>query len=95
MPINYFINRPEESKKPECLEQGDIVMIIPKEKQGTRNKMDLIVGKINRILSKGDYYNNGAKVEVLLCDLDWRYKEQGSIPYIGRVQYIVKKAKDM
>lgn len=91
MPINYFVNRPEESKKPECINPGDIVMIIPKEKQGTRNPKDLIIGKVNRVLSHGDYYKNGVKVEVILSPLDWRFKDEGYVSYIGRIQYIVKK----
>jgi hypothetical protein len=92
MPINYFVDRPEESKKPDCLHQGDIVMIIPKDKQGTTDPKDLVLGKINRILSKGLYYENGAKVEVLLHPKDWRFEKEGYISYIGRVQYIVKYA---
>lgn len=91
MAINYFVDRPEDSKRPEGINQGDVVLIVPKEKQGTRNPKDLIVGKVNRVLSKGDYYKNGVKVEIILSPLDWRFKEQGYISYIGRVQYIVKK----
>ena len=56
MALNYFANRPEESKIPEKIHQGDIVMIIPKEKQGSRDAKDLITGKVNRVLSKGDRY---------------------------------------
>lgn len=91
MPLNYFANRPEESRLPEKIHQGDIVMIIPKDKQGSRDPRDLITGKVNRVLSKGDRYENGVKVEVLLHPLDWRYEEQGCISYIGRIQYIIKQ----
>ena len=90
MPINYFINRPEESKKPDCIHQGDIVMIIPKDKQGTLDPKDLVTGKVNRVLSKGLYYENGAKVEIMLCPLDWRFEKESYRSYIGRVQYIIK-----
>ena len=91
MPINYFVNRPEESKIPSCIHQGDIVLIIPKDKQGSRDKNDLILGKVNRILSQGDRYENGVKVEVILHPKDWRFEKEGYISYIGRIQYIIKK----
>lgn len=91
MPINHFANRPEESRIPECIHQGDIVMIIPKEKQGSRDVKDLIIGKVNRVLSKGDRYENGVKVEILLSPLDWRFPKEGYTSYIGRIQYIVKQ----
>lgn len=91
MPINYFVNRPEESKCPDCIHQGDIVMIIPKEKQGSRDAKDLITGKVNRVLSKGLRYENGVKVEIILHPADWRFESQGYISYIGRVQYIIKQ----
>lgn len=94
MPINYFIDRPEESRHPECIQQGDIVMIIPKEKQGSRDVKDLITGKVNRVLSHGDRYENGVKVEIILHPSDWRFKEQGYVSYIGRVQYILKKVNN-
>lgn len=69
-------------------------MIIQKENQGSRNVRDLVTGKINRILSKGDRYENGAKVEIILSPLDWRFQTEGYRSYIGRVQYIVKQIKD-
>ena len=93
MPINYFVNRPEASKIPDQIHQGDIVMIIPKEKQGTLDPKDLITGKVNRVLSKGHRYENGVKVEVLLHPLDWRFEKEGYVPYIGRIQYIIKQVE--
>lgn len=93
MPINYFVNRPEESRHPECIHQGDIVMIIPKDKQGTLDPKDLVTGKVNRVLSKGDRYENGVKVEVILHPKDWRFETEGYVSYIGRVQYILKQTK--
>ncbi len=93
MALNYFANRPEESRIPSKIHQGDIVMIIPKEKQGTRDPKDLITGKVNRVLSQGDRYENGVKVEVLLHPLDWRFKDEGCVSYIGRIQYIIKQVE--
>ncbi len=93
MPLNYFANRPEESKIPSKIHQGDIVMIIPKQKQGSRDPKDLITGKVQRVLSQGDRYENGVKVEILLCSLDWRYEKEGCVPYIGRIQYIIKQVE--
>ena len=68
-------------------------MIIPKQKQGSRDPKDLITGKVQRVLSQGDRYENGVKVEILLCSLDWRYEKEGCVPYIGRIQYIIKQVE--
>ena len=91
MPLNYFDNRPEDSRIPSKIHQGDIVMIIEKNNQGSKNPKDLVTVKVNRVLSKGDRYENGVKVEGLLHQLDWRYKDFGPISYIGRIQYIIKQ----
>lgn len=81
MPINHFKDRHEDTKIPSRIQQGDIVLIVTKEKQGTKNIEDLIEGVVFQVLSKGTYYNNGAKV--LLCSGE-----------IGRCQYFVKRIND-
>ena len=91
MPINHFINRPEESKIPSQLMVGDTVYIIQKEDQGTRDVTKLVLGQIVHIYSHGNYYKNGAKVQIILDEEDWRYPEMGKALFIGRVQYIMKK----
>lgn len=92
MPVNHFINRSEDGKYPSRLHIGDTVYIIQKEDQGTRDLKKLVLGKIIRILSKGNCYENGAKVEIMLDPQDWRYESSDQGVYIGRVQYIMKKA---
>lgn len=94
MPINHFKNRSEDGKYPERLNKGDTVLIIEKENQGTRDTSKLVKGKIVRILSKGNRYENGAKVQIVLTEDDHRFKENGYSSYIGRVQYIVQKVDD-
>lgn len=71
MPKNYFENRPRFSHYPNCILPGDKVMIVTKEKQGTRQMEDLITGIVVRVLSKGRYYKNGVKVEVLPILSTW------------------------
>ena len=41
--------------------KGDLVLIIEKENQGTRDPSKLVKGRIVRVYSKGDYYENGAR----------------------------------
>lgn len=91
MPVNHFINRPEESKKPSELMVGDTVYIIQKQDQGTRDIKKLVLGQIVHIYSHGNYYENGAKVQIVLDEDDWRFPEMGKALFIGRVQYIMKK----
>lgn len=76
MPKNYFEGRQECTKCPDGIYIGDTVQIITKDKQGSKSKEDLVTGKVERILSKGNYYRNGIKVEL----------ETGEI---GRVQYLL------
>lgn len=92
MPVNHFVNRSEDAKYPERLNVGDTVYIIQKEDQGTRDIKKLVLGKITHIYSKGNYYENGAKVQIILSEEDHRYKEHGNSSFIGRVQYIMAKA---
>ena len=77
MPVNHFINRPEESKIPSELMVGDTVYIIQKEDQGTRDINKLVLGQIVHIYSSGNYYENGVKVQILLDERDWRYESMG------------------
>lgn len=72
MPKNYFENRPTYSHYPSCILPGDKVMIVTKDKQGTRRFEDLVTGIVVRVLSKGRYYRNGVKVEVLPVSSDWK-----------------------
>lgn len=90
MPENHFKNRDEDSRWPSRLDIGDIVLIIEKDKQGSRDINDLVKGTIIRKLSKSDRYENGAKVEIVLHPDDWRYKELGAKNFIGRVQYTLQ-----
>lgn len=94
MPINYFVNRDEDSMYPDRINVGDEVLIIQKEDQGTRNVNDLVWGIVSRKLSKGNKYQNGAKVMITLIDKDWRYPELGPATFIGRIQYIIKKVNE-
>lgn len=71
MPKNYFEDRPTFSHYPNCISVGDRVMIVTKDKQGTRSLEDLITGLVVRVLSKGKYYQNGVKVEVLIISPEW------------------------
>lgn len=71
MPKNYFENRPRYSHYPSCILPGDKVMIVTKDKQGTRRVEDLVTGIVVRVLSRGKYYRNGVKVEILPMDLSW------------------------
>lgn len=71
MPKNYFENRPRFSHYPNCILPGDKVMIVTKDKQGTRHLEDLVTGIVVRVLSKGRYYKNGVKVEILPISSDW------------------------
>lgn len=94
MAINHFKDRDEDGKYPDRLTVGDIVKIIEKENQGSRNEEDLVEGIITRKLSKGYKYENGAKVMIQLSENDWRYEKMGNAMFIGRVQYIVSKLDD-
>lgn len=91
MPVNHFVDRPEDSKIPSQLLPGDTVYIIQKEDQGTRDINKLVLGKILKVYSKGNYYENGAKVQIILDERDWRYESMGPALFIGRVQYILEK----
>lgn len=91
MPVNHFIDRPEDSKIPSQLMVGDTVYIIQKEDQGTRDINKLVLGRIMHIYSHGNYYENGVKVQILLDERDWRYEQMGPVLFIGRVQYILEK----
>lgn len=71
MPKNYFENRPRYSHYPQCILAGDKVMVVTKDKQGTRRVEDLVTGIVVRVLSKGKYYRNGVKVEILPIDSSW------------------------
>ena len=71
MPKNYFENRPTFSHYPNCISVGDCVQIVTKDKQGTRSMEDLLTGLVVRVLSKGSYYKNGVKVEILIIQADW------------------------
>lgn len=71
MPKNYFEDRPAFSHYPNCISVGDQVMIVTKEKQGTRSMEDLLTGLVVRVLSKGKYYRNGVKVEILVISPEW------------------------
>ena len=71
MPKNYFENRPTFSHYPNCISVGERVQIITKDKQGTRSMDDLLTGLVVRVLSKGSYYRNGVKVEILIIQPDW------------------------
>lgn len=95
MPINYFLNRDEDSMYPDRINVGDEVLIIEKENQGTRDVNDLVWGRVIRKLSKGNKYQNGAKVIVELSEKDWRYKDLGPAQIIGRVQYITERAENI
>ena len=94
MAVNHFKNRDEDGMYPSRLTQGDTVLIIEKENQGTRDMSKLVKGKIVRILSKGNRYKNGAKVQIVLSEDDHRFEEMGYATFIGRVQYIVSKADE-
>ena len=72
MPKNYFEDRPRYSHYPNCILPGDKVMIVTKEKQGTRSLDDLVTGVVVRVLSKGRYYANGVKVEILPILPEWQ-----------------------
>lgn len=74
MPANHFKNRPLWTQFPSMIEVGDWVQIIEKENQGTRSDSDLVNGQVKRVLSHGQRYQNGAKVEL-------------TSGHIGRVQY--------
>lgn len=76
MPKNNFQNRQECTKYPNQIHLGDLVKIITKEKQGSSDEKDLIIGYVKRVLSHGTFYRNGIKVELT----------DGTI---GRVQYLV------
>jgi uncharacterized protein YwbE len=91
MPVNHFINRSEDSMYPDRLNIGDTVYIIQKEDQGTRDISKLVLGNIVHIYSKGNYYKNGAKVQIILSEEDPRYAELGNARFIGRVQYVMAK----
>lgn len=78
MPVNNFHNRQECTKIPNQIHVGDWVKIITKEKQGSNDEKDLILGEVKRVLSHGNYYRNGIKVQL----------GDGTI---GRVQYFVCK----
>lgn len=89
---NYFANRKIESMVPSMIDIGDLVYIIEKENQGTKNPNDLVKGYVIRVLSKGKKYKNGTKVKIKLHPLDHRYSDNTkNKEYIGRVQYIKKK----
>lgn len=75
MPRNYFENRPTYSHYPNCLLPGDKVMIVTKDKQGTRRLEDLVTGVIVRVLSKGRFYANGVKVEIVPLTPEWTPKD--------------------
>lgn len=91
MPENYFANRDRDSMCIDTLYIGDTVLIIEKEHQGSKDINDLVQGQIVAKLSRhGEIYKNGAKVKIILDPKDWRYKEEGSKEYIGRVQYVIK-----
>ena len=91
MPINYFSNRDEDSMYPDRINIGDEVLIIEKANQGTRDVNDLVWGTVKRKLSKGDFYKNGTKLMITLSEKDWRYESMGPAPFVGRIQYIIKK----
>ena len=76
MPKNNFYNRQECTMYPNQMYIGDLVKIIEKEKQGSSDENDLVIGYIKRILSHGSRYKNGIKVEL-------------NNGIIGRVQYLV------
>ncbi len=94
LPINHFKNRSEDAKYPSRLKKGDLVLIIEKENQGTRDPSKLVKGRIVRVYSKGDYYENGAKVQVILDKTDPRFPKMGFVTFVGRVQYIVQKVDE-
>lgn len=71
MPKNFFEGRPAYSHYPSCIHVGDRVLIVTKEKQGAKEMSDLCEGLVVRVLSKGTYYRNGVKVEILLIDPAW------------------------
>ncbi|HCL4480013.1 TPA: DUF2196 domain-containing protein [Clostridium botulinum] len=85
MPKNYFENRQICTMYPDGINVGDIVQIITKDKQGSKNKSDLIEGTVIRILSHGSYYRNGVKVELERLD--------NKVLVIGRVQYFVRSGQ--
>lgn len=90
MPDNFFANRDKDSMSIDTLFIGDLVLIIEKENQGTKNVKDLVKGRITAKLSRsGQVYKNGAKVKVILDKTDWRYAKEGPKEYIGRVQYVL------
>lgn len=96
MPDNFFANRDKDSMSTDTLFIGDLVLIIEKENQGTKDVKDLVKGKIIAKLSRpGQVYKNGAKVKVILDKTDWRYKTEGAKEYIGRVQYVLKHVNGM
>lgn len=80
MPKNNYKNRQECTMYPSKMNVGDLVKIITKEKQGSSLESDLAIGYIDRILSKGDRYKNGIKVQL-------------TNGVIGRVQYLVCEAE--
>lgn len=82
MPKNYFENRQICTMYPDGINVGDTVKIITKDKQGSKNKSDLIEGTVVRVLSHGSFYRNGVKVELERLDTEELV--------IGRVQYFVK-----
>lgn len=85
MPKNYYQDRPVYSHHPSCLMPGDKVQIIQKHLQGSRSLEDLTYGVILRVLSKGRYYENGVKVEILNWENDWTEDER---------ELIIQKLKD-
>lgn len=68
MPKNYFINREERSKYPSQVKLKDYVFIVAKEDQGTKDFHTLYFGIINNILSGGEGYANGFKVNIEILD---------------------------
>lgn len=68
MPKNYFLNREERSKHPSQVKIGDIVFIVAKEDQGTKDFNKLYFGAIQRVLSGGDGYEKGFKINLQIIE---------------------------
>lgn len=68
MPRNYFLNREERSKHPSQVKIGDLVFIVAKEDQGTKDFNKLYFGAIQRVLSSGDGYEKGFKINLQIID---------------------------
>ena len=68
MPKNYFQNREERSKHPLQVKIGDLVFIVAKEDQGTKDFNQLYFGAINRVLSGGDGYEKGFKINLQIIE---------------------------